>query len=126
MKILALSIIAACSLSSCATLFTGSKCKVFVPDSEQGQKAKVFLDGSYVGETPIYVKMSKSDLKESVVSIQADGCKPLSVKVGRKPMVGIIIADAVINPIIGLGVDFLDGDVYRPRTKQINYFLEKE
>lgn len=111
-------------LSSCATIFTGSKCKVYVPKNINS-KVDVFLDGNYVGEAPTYVRMSKSKLKDGVISIRSEGYSKIDVKVGRKPMVGFIVVDAVFNPLLSLGIDFIDGDIYRPSTKSLDYVMFK-
>lgn len=111
------------TLSSCATIFGGSKNTVRV---EMGfpEKAEVYLDGKLLGEAPFKIRISKYLLQEgSLIEIKKDGFETMLYQVHRTPHIGYVAADVIT--VVALLIDVADGNIYRPNTRKIEYKLTK-
>ena len=111
-------------LNSCATIFDGRKNTVKVIAGTP-EKAKVYLDGKFIGEAPFKIRVSKFDLQEgSIIEIKKENYETLIYEVERNPHIGYIAAD-ILGGVIPLVVDVADGNIYRPNTRKIEYKLVK-
>jgi hypothetical protein len=109
-------VLASLLLTSCASVFTGSKRNVLFESNPSG--AKVFVNGMEQCVSPCQIKVKKDDrvdfrlenFKERVVIMDAD-----------------FNLVAILNgfSIIGWGVDALTGSLQRVNTKYVKVDLEK-
>ena len=108
--------------SSCATIFSGTKCKVKVKDGSP-VAAKVYVNGSYEGTAPCKIKISKNSLKAgTIVEIKADGFETQKVTLIRKIKMAALIGD-IVTGVVWLAIDFGDGAIYRAFPNKIEYNL---
>lgn len=109
----------------CATLFSGTTAKVKVADGNP-PKAKVYMNGNYLGETPLNFKIPKKSFgKDSEIEIKADGYKPLTVTIEKTVNGGYIVLDVLFTGCLGLLIDFGTGAAYDPSPSTVKYNLEK-
>lgn len=110
-------------LSSCATIFSGTKSSVRVKGTPEN--AKVYYNGNYEGQAPCNVKISKNGLKQkqTTVEIKADGYETAQATLVRKIKVGAIVGDIIFSAGIFLIVDFATGAIYKPYPKKVEYNL---
>jgi len=110
-------------LSSCATIWGGKKNTINITGNVP--KAQVFLDGEFIGMTPIIkMRISKYQLQEgSIIEIKQDGYQTYTYEVFRRPHVGYIVLD-ILSGSIPLIVDVANGNIYRPNTRKIEFDLE--
>ena len=112
------------SLSSCATIFGGTKNTVRV-EAGTPEKAQVYLDGELLGEAPFKIRISKYKLQVgSIIEIKKEGFKTMTYEVLRNPHIGYVVAD-ILGGVIPLIIDVADGNIYRPNTRKIEYKLVK-
>lgn len=120
----ALVLMAIICLSSCATIFSGTKSKVSVLDGNPS-RASVYVNGNFVGETPTSFKIPKKSFgKSSQIEIRAQGYKPVTVTIEKRIQAGYIILD-LLTGVVELIVDFATGAIYTADPKKIQYKLEK-
>lgn len=107
------------ALSSCATIFTGSKKRIMI-DSNVAEAQSVTIDGKkYKNVTfPFQVKV-KRGFHETLVTSQAEGYEPSSLSIDKS-----FNAVSVLNllSLLGWGIDAATGAMMRPEYK--NYELE--
>lgn len=117
----------ALSLSSCATIFSGTKCKVKITDGTP-VGAKVYVNGNYEGTAPCKVKVSKNGLKNSqtVIELRADGYASQKITLTRKLKVGSIVGNLLCSFGIGIVIDVLTGAIYKASPGKIHYNLDKK
>lgn len=122
MKKIILSIIVLCSMSSCATIFCGSKQKV-VFNSNVESEATLSIDGrKYERVTfPYMVKIARG-FDETVVKAQCDGYRPLQLIIDKK-----FNAVSVLNltDVLGWGIDAATGAIMKPEFKYYDLEFEK-
>ncbi|NPD44791.1 MULTISPECIES: hypothetical protein [unclassified Lentimicrobium] len=110
------------TMSSCATILGGRKNTIKV-NAGSPLAAKVYLDGDCIGETPFKTRIEKRKIQEgSLIEIKKDGYETLRYEVIRFPHVGYVMLD-IVTGVIPLIVDVLDGNIYRPNTRNIEYEL---
>lgn len=111
--------------TGCATVFSGTKCKVKVKEGNPVE-AKVYLNGNYMGTAPCKVKIPKNSLKDGglKLEIRAEGYQPQFVTLTRKVKVAAIVGD-VVTGVVWLIVDFADGAIYKAYPSTIRYSLDK-
>ncbi len=93
--------------SSCATILGGAKkgvrVKGFPPD------AKVYYNGSYIGEAPTTVQVPKSAKQgNSTITVKADNYKPTDNQLTRKWSLGYTFLD-IVTGFVPLVVDVVTG-----------------
>lgn len=119
MKKVTMSLILASTLlvSSCASIFTGSKRSVLFESNPSG--AKVFVNGFEKGVTPSQIKVEADDR----IDIRLDDYKERVVVMDSK-----FNLVAILNgiSIIGWGIDALTGSLKRVDTKYVKVDLEAE
>lgn len=113
--------------SSCATVFSGTKCTVRVKDGVPAG-AKVYVNGNYVGTAPITITVSKNGLKnrQTVVTVKADGYRTQEIILTRRIKISALVGDLLFTGGIGLIIDFIDGAIYKASPGEIKYDLEKQ
>jgi len=108
-------------LSSCATIFGGRKNTIKI--SGNNSKSEVYLDGEYLGLTPLKMRISKYKLQEgSVIEIRKHGYQSCFYTVNRRPHVGYVLLN-ILSGSIPLIVDVANGNIYRPNTRNIEFDL---
>lgn len=102
-------------LSSCASIFTGSKRNVLFESNPSG--AKVYVNGFEKGETPTQIKVKADDR----IDFRLDGFKERVVVMDSN-----FNLVAILNgiSIIGWGIDALTGSLKRVDTKYVKVDLE--
>ena len=113
-------IISALTLSSCATIFCGSKAKVTF-DSDIDQRATLFIDGrKYQSITFPYTVKIPRGWDETVVKAEAEGYETQSIYIDKKfnPISIINLFD-----ILAWGIDAATGAITKPEnnTYQIDF-----
>ncbi|MBK0383556.1 PEGA domain-containing protein [Pedobacter sp. SD-b] len=113
------------TLQSCATIFTGNKTGVKIPDGTPSG-AKVFVNGKLEGITPKRVQIPKNALKQGAkITIKAEGYKPTDITINRKVQIGMAVLDVVTGGV-WLIVDFVTGNIYTATPDKVKYELEKQ
>ena len=127
---------------SCGTIIHGQKQNIVVTSDPN---AKIAVNGEYVGETPITLRLHRrpprstlGDIRQYKVSFEREGYEPLRVIIDSKldiwaAIVGNIIGlnalgSPVLAPIgtVGIFVDFFnEGAAYQLRPKALNLRLKK-
>jgi hypothetical protein len=118
--------------SGCATIFSGSKANINVREADRPKdsnpvKAKIFVNGNYMGDAPAKISISKSQLKPKLnpyLEIRAEGYKTIKVQLSRKAQAGWLILD-IITGLDGLVVDWITGNINTANPKQVRFVLEK-
>ena len=109
-------------MSSCATILDGRKNTIKV-QAGSPIDAKVYLDGEFIGETPFKIRIEKRKIQEgSLIEIKKEGYETLRYEVIRFPHVGYVMLD-IVTGVIPLIVDVVDGNIYRPNTRNIEFEL---
>lgn len=111
-------------LSSCATVFSGTKAKIQVLEGIP-PKAEVYMNNNFVGQTPLNFTIPKKAFgKEVQIEIRAEGYRPVTINIDKKAQAGFIVLD-VLSGLVWLVVDIADGALYKPVNDKIQYKLEK-
>lgn len=117
-KLISIFTILALTLSSCATLFTGTKDRISFATNPSG--AGVYIDGLKVCETPCteYVKRS---LTEKEVEFKLDGYKTQVVVLDRE-----FNAVSILNlaGMVGWAVDAATGAIFKYDRKHYDIDME--
>lgn len=110
-------------LSGCATVFTPNKSKLTIYNGYP-KNAEVYLNNQLLGSAPleIWVENHKLD-KNNLIEIKSEGFETAKVNLDLKTDAGYFIADMVT--IVGLGVDYYTGAIYKPKPSTIKYKLQK-
>ncbi len=104
-------------LTSCASIFTGSKRRVLFESNPSG--AKVFVNGFEKGVTPAQIKVEADDR----IDFRLEGYKERVVVMDSKfNLVSILNGFS----IIGWGVDALTGSLKRVDTEYVKAELENK
>lgn len=111
------------TLQSCALVFTGVKDKVSIKAGTP-ENAKVYYNGSFIGEAPTSVKIPKKALKhnQATIKIESEGYVSQEVTFDRKLRVGAFVLDCLTG-FIWLIPDYATGAIYKASPKKINYNL---
>ena len=109
--------------SSCATVFGGKRNTIKV-EAGSPEKAQIYLDGKYLGETPFEARVSKYDLQEgSIIEIKKENYETMTYEVKRSPHIAYVISDLL--GVVPLLIDVVTGNIYRPNTNKIGYELKR-
>jgi len=110
------------TLTSCATIFGGQRNTIKVAMGSPNH-AQVYLDGVLIGEAPFAIRIEKQQIQEgSLIEVKKEGYQTLEYEVVRRPHVGYVLLD-IIGGVLPLVVDVVDGNIYRPNTRNIEYQL---
>lgn len=99
--------LSAVMLTGCATIMHGTKQTVGI--NSNPSNAWVWVDGNYLGNTPIVVEMTRKDNHR--VYIELPGYQPYEA-IFTKQMSGWVFGNLAFGGVIGLGVDALTGGIY--------------
>jgi hypothetical protein len=111
-----------CLLSaSCATIIKGNSSKVDLNSDPQG--AKVFVNGYFMGETPIRIKLESKG--NYILEFKKEGFKTKSFNITNHVGAGWIILDVLFG-LIPVLVDAATGSWYDLDQNNINAILEKQ
>lgn len=118
-KILFLGLVLILFSWGCATLFNDKDPAVSFMSNPSA--AKVYVNGSYMGDTPFAIKL-KTD-KEYTVEFRKEGYKPKTYFLNNKVGVGWIVLD-VLAGLIPIVVDAATGAWYEFSEENITVLLE--
>jgi len=107
--------------ASCATLFKGTTQEVNFNSSPQ--KARVLVNGSDMGETPVSLKLESN--KNYTIEFRAEGYKPRAYSITNHVGAGWIIFD-VFAGLVGVIIDAATGAWYSLDQKNVDAILEKQ
>ena len=108
-------------ITSCATIFTPNKSKLTIYNGYP-KNAEIFLNNELIGTAPleIWVENHKLD-KHNIIEIKSEGFNSVEINLDLKTDAGYFILDIV--SIVGLGVDYYTGAIYKPKPNVIKYKL---
>ena len=112
---------AVAALSGCATLFNDKTPSVDVASNPEG--AKVYVNGNYVGETPVRVDLSVR--KEHTIAFRKVGYKDRTYQVSRSVGIGWVILD-ILGGLAPLIVDAATGDWLMLDTDHVNVIMAED
>lgn len=110
-------------ITSCATIFTPNRSKLTIYNGYP-KNAEIFLNNELIGVAPleIWVENHKLD-KNNLLEIKSKGFETAKINLDLKTDAGYFIVDLV--SIVGLGVDYYTGAIYKPKPSSIKYKLNK-
>ncbi len=108
------------SLSGCAAIFKGNSSKIDTSSNPSG--AGVFVDGNYMGDTPIRLKLESK--RTYNIEFRKEGYKSKTFNITNHVGAGWIVLD-VLAGLVGVIVDAATGAWYELDQKNINAILEK-
>jgi hypothetical protein len=108
-------------LSSCATLFKGTTEEIRL--NSDPQRAQVFINGTFMGETPISFKLECK--KTYIIEFRKEGYNPRTYNITNHVGAGWIILD-VLTGLVGVIVDATTGAWYSLDQKNVDAVLEKQ
>ena len=116
------SVICVATLSSCASIFCGSKAKIVLNDPQQHQPVNITTDCRHYQNVmlPKVVKV-KRGFKPSNVKVDSEGYKPADLTVTKR-FNGVSIIN--LGNVLGWGIDAATGAITKPEQK--NYFFTME
>ncbi len=117
----ALLCIVAC-LSSCATMFSGSKASVQFSNDRITQPVDITVDGKTHPNVmlPAKIKVPRG-FKATEVTAKSEGYAPTTIKVGKK-FNGTTLWNILLGGIPGIAIDAATGAIMKPEYK--NYYLD--
>jgi len=107
--------------SNCATLFKGTSEELNL--NSDPQRAKVYLNGIKMGETPVTLKLECK--KTYTIEFKKEGFETQTYNITNHVGAGWIILD-VLAGLIGVIVDAATGAWYSLDQKNVNAILEKQ
>lgn len=119
-KLFILAIASTLFMTSCATIFTGTKDAISFDSNPQG--ANVYLDGLEVCKTPC-ITMVKRSLSDKLAEIKLDGYETRVITLDRKFNTVSIIN---LGSLIGWGIDAATGALMKYDKKGYDIELEKD
>ena len=110
-------------LPACATIKHGSKQKIPVASVPSG--AKVYVDGTYAGETPMVIKVKRRENHKVAVSLPGHeiGVYALEPKLSGDVLYNLLLFPGVFA---GFLVDSMTGGIYALDTDEISHRLVVE
>lgn len=108
-------------LSSCATIMHGTRQNIGI--SSNPSNATIFVDGMYMGATPLVVSMTRYD--NHIVRIELDGYQPYEATFTRQ-VSGWVFGNVIFGGVIGLAVDALSGGLYQLTPDQVQAELRNQ
>ncbi len=101
-------------LTGCATIMHGTRQSVGIASNPSS--ASVWIDKSYVGNTPMIAEMSRKD--NHIVRIELEGYQPYEATFSRQ-LSGWVFGNVIFGGVIGLAVDAISGGLYMLTPDQI-------
>lgn len=106
-KIAVLAFIFVVIFNGCATIFKGSTEEVSF--ASEPSDAKVYINGSHIGKTPVQVKLKTKD--NYTIEFKKDGFEPRTHIMTNSVGGGWVVLD-ILGGLIALGVDAATGNWY--------------
>ena len=106
------------ALAGCASLFNNKTPSVDIASNPTD--ASVYVNGNYVGETPVTVDLSVR--REHTITFRKEGYKDKSYQVHRSVGMGWVVLD-VIGGLVGIIVDAATGDWFMLDTDHVNVIM---
>ncbi|MBM3310196.1 MAG: PEGA domain-containing protein [Candidatus Aminicenantes bacterium] len=119
-KFVALVVLAAFG-TSCATVFKGNHSRVGFTSDPRG--AKVYVNGEYMGDTPIRLKLESRH--DYTVEFVKDGFKTKAFRLTNHIGPGWVVLDVILG-LVPVLVDALTGSWYDLDQKHLNAVLERQ
>ena len=128
MKKIHLSFLAICvlllALSSCASIFCGTKAKVTLSSSKIEQPVDITTDVAYYEQVTLpYTVKVKRGYKPSNVVIESEGYKPAKITI-LKNFNAVAISN--LTNIVAWGIDAGTGALMKPEKKTYTFSMKKE
>ena len=128
MKKIHLSFLAICvlllALSSCASIFCGTKANVTLSSSKIEQPVDITTDVAYYDQVTLpYTVKVKRGYKPSNVVIESEGYKPANITI-LKNFNAVAISN--LTNIVAWGIDAGTGALMKPEKKTYTFSMEKE
>ncbi len=108
-------------LSSCATIFKGTKEEVSFRSAPQ--RAEVYVNRMLMGQTPLTLELETK--QTYTIVFRMEGYKPKSVQINNKVGAGWVILDIVLG-LVPVVIDAATGAWYTLDQKNIDAVLEKQ
>ena len=105
-------------LSGCATLFNNKTPAVDLASTPAG--AEVYVDGYYVGTTPVQVNLTVRE--DHVVEFRKEGHDTRTYRISRFVGFGWIVLD-VLTGLVPIIIDLATGDWFMLDTEEVNVAL---
>ena len=115
---LLLTLLLLAALSGCASLFNNKTPAVDIASNPTD--ASVYINGNYVGETPVTVDLSVR--REHTITFRKEGYKDKSYQVHRSVGLGWIVLD-LLGGLVGIIVDAAMGDWFMLDTEHVNVIM---
>jgi hypothetical protein len=106
---------------SCATVFKGNHSRVGFTSEPQG--AKVYIDGQYLGDTPIRLKLESRH--DYTIEFVKDGYKTKAFHLTNHVGPGWVVLDVILG-LVPVLVDAVTGSWYDLDQKHLNAVLERQ
>ena len=122
-KVISITLITALFIltSNCATLFKGTSSKLDLTSDPQG--AKVYVNGNYMGDTPIRLKLESK--RTYSLEFRKEGYQTKTVNITNHVGAGWIVLD-ILGGLIPVIIDAATGAWYELDQKNVNAILEKQ
>ncbi len=108
------------SLSSCATIFTGTKDVLSFNSDPKG--AEVYIDGFLICKTPCLLEIERS-LREVIAEIKLDGYETRMITLDREFN---LVSIANFSGLLGWGIDTQSGALMRYGKKNYDIELDED
>lgn len=102
------------SLVSCATIMHGTRQSIGIASNPTN--ANVWVDRVHVGQTPLFVEMSRKD--NHVVRVELEGYQPYEATFSRQ-LSGWVFGNIIFGGVIGLAIDAISGGLYMLTPDQV-------
>jgi len=106
--------------SNCATIFTGTKDRIYFDSNPQG--AKVVIDGIDVCTTPCNTRVSRS-IESTMVEFKLKDYETRIITLSQSLNIVSILN---LTNIVGWGIDLLSGSIMKYDRKSYNIELDKK
>jgi transcription antitermination factor NusG len=123
LKIVAVFLSLSLIFQSCATILSGTKSPVKVKGTPAA--AKVYMNGVYVGQAPVRIKVPRKKHPNVKIEVKAENYKPVELSLESRLSIGYLGLD-ILTGLFPLIVDFATGSIYAPYPKVLTYNLEPE
>ena len=108
-------------LSSCATLFNDKDPPIGIDSNPAG--AEVFVNGNYVGTTPVEVKLTVR--QEHAIVFRKEGYEDKTYHLSNSVGVGWIVLD-ILGGLVPIIVDAATGDWMELNQETVNVVLKSQ
>ena len=120
-RIVLLLLVSSLLLSACATIFKGSKEAVNFTSQPQG--AKVIVNGTVLGTTPVELNLKTN--QSYTIEFKKDGYQTRTVVLNNSVSGGYVVLD-VLGGLIPVIIDAATGNWYTLDQEHVNAVLESQ